>query len=213
MTRVPIKLEDKHTRLNGQRGMLVDAFLCLDVPASVMADTAKGWAPLWNAGIERRMRLGLPPIENPHWNWSAKASWLTMASYRSLGVECEGVMQGLMLVITDGYIARVAPDAGKPIVYVDYVQTAPWNNEDLVDKSRFAAAGTFLMHGVVQLSIEMEYGGRVGLHSLRRSEGFYEKLGMTRVEIEHHDRHVRGLWYFEWTSKTVDNLLMNKRTP
>ena len=71
LIRVPVKLEDKHTRQEQQLGALVDAFLCLDVPAAVLADTARRCAPLWNAGIERRERLGLPPLENPHWDWSA----------------------------------------------------------------------------------------------------------------------------------------------
>jgi hypothetical protein len=145
MTRIPIKLEDKHTRQGQEGGSLVGAFLCLDVPAATLADTARIWEPLLNAGFERRERLSLPPMENPHWSWSLKASWLTLASYRSLAVECEGAMQGLMLVITDGYVARLPPDAGKPVVYVDYVQIAPWNNEDLVDKPRFGAVGSFLM--------------------------------------------------------------------
>lgn len=211
MTRVPVKLEDKHTRQGQQRGTLVDAFLCLDVPASILSETAKSWEPLWNAGIERRERLGKPPLENPHWNWSTKAGWLSLSSYRSLGIECEGVMQGLMLVITDGYSARVAPDVGKPLMYVDYVQIAPWNNEELADKPRFGAVGSFLMEGAARLSIDMEFGGRLGLHSLKRSEGFYEKLGLKRVEIERHDRHARGLWYFEWTKEGAETFLTKRR--
>ncbi len=211
MTRVPVKLEDKHTRQGQSRGRLVNAFLCLDVPAPVLAETARNWEPLLNAGLERRGRLGLPALENPHWNWSTKAAWISLASYRSLGIECEGVMQGLMLVVTDGYFARVPPDTGKPIVYVDYVQSSPQNNEDLVDKPRFGAIGSFLMEGAARLSIDMEFGGRLGLHSLNRSEGFYEKLGLVRVEIERHNRHARGLWYYEWTQQGANYFLTKRR--
>jgi hypothetical protein len=59
----------------------------------------------------------------------------------------------------------------------------------------------------------MEYGGRLGLHSLKRSEGFYRKLGLCAAEIERHDRHARGLWYFEWSKLGADEFLSKRRTP
>jgi hypothetical protein len=213
LKRIPIKLEDKHTRQDHQtRGLLVDAFLCVDVSTPDIAATSKLWQPLWIAGLRRRQRLGLPRLENSHWDWSTKANWLSLASYRSLGIECEGSMQGMMLVITDGHEARLPPDKGKSVVYVDYVQVAPWNDAALVDRPRFGAVGSFLMEGAVRLSIDMQYGGRVGLHSLKRSEGFYSNLRLTAVEIETIDRHALGLWYFEWTKQEADDFLQ-RSTP
>jgi hypothetical protein len=122
-------------------------------------------------------------------------------------------MQGLMLVITDGRFARVVPDTGKPMVYVDYVQNAPWNNEDLVDKPRFGGVGSFLIEGAMRLSMDMTFGGRLGLHSLKSSEGFYDKLGLARVEIERYDRHALGLWYFEWTKQGANEFLIKRSRP
>lgn len=106
MTRFPIKLEDKHTRRGSQRGQLVGASLCLDVPASVIAENVAVWQPIWEAGIERRRQLGLPSLEHQHWDWLAKSSFLSLAAYRSLAIECEGIMQGLMMLVTDGYAAQ-----------------------------------------------------------------------------------------------------------
>jgi len=212
MTRFPIKLEDKHTRQTGQRGRLVDASLCLDVSASLIAETVARWRPIWIAGLERRRRLNLPRLENEHWDWLAKSDWLSLAAYRALGVECEGVVQGLMMVVTDGYIARKQPDVGKPLVYVDYVQNAPWNNEELVDRPRFGAVGSHLLDAAVKLSVDLEYAGRIGLHSLRRSEEFYRRLGMTPVEVEQQDRHARGLWYFEFTRQQAE-VFLRARAP
>jgi phosphoglycerate dehydrogenase-like enzyme len=68
----------------------------MGIPAAVLAETGQRWKPLWEAGLARRKRLGLPPLENEHWDWSAKSDWLSLAAYRSLGVECEGTMQGLI---------------------------------------------------------------------------------------------------------------------
>ena len=203
----PIKIEEKHARQEDRKERLVDAFLCLDVAASLVAETGLRWKPLVEAGVERRHRLGLPPLENEHWDWSSKADWLSFAAYRSLGIECEGKMQGLMLVIIDGYVARTGPDAGQPLVYVDYVQTAPWNNQDLVDHPRFGGIGSQLLHGAVKLSVELGYGGRVGLHSLQRSERFYRRRGFSPVEVERYDRHARGLWYFELTVQSALDFL------
>ena len=61
------------------------------------------------------------------------------------------------------------------------------------------AIGSHLLDGAVRLSVDLGFGGRIGLHSLERSEGFYRRLGLTAVEVERHDRHARGLWYFELT--------------
>jgi hypothetical protein len=207
MTRFPIQLEDKHTRQGNERGKLVDAFLCLDVSAALIAETVAGWAPIWNAGLERRSHQGLPPPANEHWDWLMKAGWLSLAGYRSLGVECEGIMQGLMLVVTDGHYARLAPELGRPLAYVDYLQTAPWNDGDLVDKPRFGAVGSHLLDGAVKLSLDLEYAGRIGLHSLPASEGFYRRLGLTAVEVERQDRHALGLWYFEMTKQGAEEFL------
>ena len=121
-------------------------------------------------------------------------------------------MQGLMMLVTDGYAARLQPDIGKPLVYVDFVQNAPWNNEDLVDRPRFGAVGSHLLDGAVKLSVDLEYGGRLGLHSLQRSEGFYRRLGLTPVEVERQDRHARGLWYFEFTREGADGFLQARRS-
>ncbi len=212
MIRFPAKLEDKHTRQANQRGNLVDAFVCLDVSASLIAETISKWSPLRDAGIKRRQTRGLPRLENEHWDWLAKAGWMSVAAYRSLGVECEGVMQGLMLVVTNGYYARTEPDTGKPLLYVDYIQTAPWNDENLVDRPRFGAVGTHLLDGAVKLSVDLECAGRIGLHSLQRSEGFYRRLGLTPVEVEQQDRHAKGLWYFELTQQSADQFLHARRT-
>jgi hypothetical protein len=213
MTRFPIKLEDRHTRQGSQRGRFVEASLCLDVPAAVIEQTVGKWKPIWEAGIERRHPLRLPPLENEHWDWLVKSSWLSLAAYRSLGVECEGVMQGLMMLLTDGYAARMEPDIGKPLVYVDYVQNAPWSNQDLVDRPRFGAVGSHLLDAAVKLSVDLEYGGRLGLHSLQNSEGFYHRLGLTAVEIERQDRHARGLWYFEFTRAGAKGFLQTRSSP
>ena len=86
MTRFPIKLEDKHTRQGRQRGQLVEASVCLDVSASLIADSVARWKTLWVAGLERRRGLGVPAVENEHWDWLANRVglvWPPIAAWAS----------------------------------------------------------------------------------------------------------------------------------
>lgn len=83
--------------------------------------------------------------------------------------------------------SRLPEQKGKPIVYVDYVETAPWNVKFLMKalgkKPRFGAVGTRLIEAAVQKSLEEGFKGRVALHSLPGAERFYlDVCGMTALQ-------------------------------
>jgi hypothetical protein len=108
-------------------------------------------------------------------------------------------MQGLVMVATAGRVAKLPPDAGKPLVYVDYLESAPWNVKPLVDVPVFAGIGMVLMRAAVQLSIEEGFHGRIGLHSLKQAEDFYrDKCGM---RFWGNDAGYQNLPYYEMTRK------------
>ena len=65
--------------------------------------------------------------ESLHWNWSEKAYELKLLAASGFGILCEKEWQGVMLTKTAPYSARLPEDKGKPLVYVDYLETAPWN--------------------------------------------------------------------------------------
>jgi hypothetical protein len=114
------------------------------------------------------------------------------------GVECEGEVQGLMLVSTARHRCRISEQKGKEQVYIDYVASAPWNAPSLIDIPRYSLVGRVLVSTAVQLSLEEGFRGRIGLHSLPQSETFYsENCGMTDLGK---DMKKEGLRYFEMTT-------------
>jgi len=83
------------------------------------------------------------------------------------------------------------------MVYVDFLEAAPWNLKASATAPRFKGVGTALLVDAVRLSIETGFGGDVGLHSLPQAEPFYTRCGMTRIG---EDPDYYGLPYYEYTS-------------
>jgi hypothetical protein len=147
---------------------------------------------LVSAGIQR----SLWP-ESLHWDWSLKAKELRYLSYNGFAVECEGEFQGVLLVNQTGHFADLEEDRGKPLVYIEYLEVAPWNWNvpSLNQAGRFGLAGTVLFQRAVEYSNEQEFAGRIGLHALPAAEQFYEQVcGMQRFG---QDPNKEGLVYFE----------------
>jgi hypothetical protein len=119
----------------------------------------------------------------------------------SFAVVCEKELQGLM-VASDVKSARIQAQFGKPIVYVELLAAAPWNRSKIQRPKRFHGVGTVMMTAAVQLSIDLDYKGRVGLHSLPRAESFYQdECGMTPLGND----AAYGNWiYFEMTEKQAE---------
>ena len=82
-------------------------------------------------------------------------------------------------------------------MYVEFVENAPWNRAELFDPPRYRGVGSILIRAAVALSEELEFHGRIGLHSLPQANGFYANTcGMTDLGADpEHD----GLRYFEIT--------------
>lgn len=158
------------------------------------------WGPWRTSAVERLVESGFPEEAMPqhwHWDWAHKVPKLGLLAYQAVGVECDGAMQGLMLIATADHAARLAPDVGRPVVYVDYLESAPWNVRPLAEEPRYGAVGARLLAAAVRVSVAEGFDGRVGLHSLAQAEAFYEAAcGMTRVGV---DPDYESLIYFEFT--------------
>lgn len=86
------------------------------------------WGPWRTAAVERLVQSGFPEDAMPqhwHWDWAHKVPKLGLLTYQGVGVACDDAMQGLMLIAVANHTARLAPDAGRPVVYVDYLESAP----------------------------------------------------------------------------------------
>lgn len=96
-------------------------------------------------------------------------------------------------------MSRLPADQGKPLVYVDYLETAPWNWHlpHLGQEGEFTGLGGRLVHVAIHQSLAEGFHGRVGLHALPQAERFYERTcGMTRLGP---DPDHQQLVYFEFS--------------
>ena len=163
------------------------------------------WGPIRRDATRRLIQSGRPAADMPrhwHWDWLAKSRNLALLAYRCFGIECGGKMQGLLMAKVAGKNAILPPDDGKPLVYVDYLESAPWNVVPLVDTPLFSGVGMVLMRAAVQLSVDEGFHGRVGLHALPQSETFYrDKCGMRGCGP---DPHYQNLQYYEMTREMAE---------
>src|SRR6266403_103710 len=179
---------------------LVEASLLDEVTDRHLALWESSWCPAMEAYCEGRTARNKP--EDHHWDWKWKADeWRPLLGYHSFAIVCENDLQGLILV-SDFKSARLRVQFGKPIVYVEFVATAPWNRPELQKPPRFRGVGTVMVAAAVELSWELGYRGRIGLHSLAAAEPFYrDRCGMTKLGK---DRGHQGLPYYEMTQKQAE---------
>ncbi|MCE9556629.1 MAG: GNAT family N-acetyltransferase [Planctomycetes bacterium] len=141
---------------------------------------------------------GIPPAHWPqslHWNWLNKVPDLLLLEASGFIVEHQDAPQGVMLTKTASYVARL--DRGKPLVYIDYLESAPWNWNipELGQSGQFRGIGSALLYVAIMQSKQEEFHGRVGLHALPQAESFY--LDVCRMTTFGPDPHKQNLLYFE----------------
>lgn len=165
-------------------------------------ERARVLAELLTRGVEQGQRP-----QSLHWDWTRKAPQVKLLMASGHGIVCESAWQGVMLTKTVGYSATRGADKGKPLVYVDFVEVAPWNWPISVigQAPRFKGVGSLLIRESIEQSLKEGFHGRVGLHALPQAEQFYGSVcGMTRGErTERKD----GLEYFEFTRQQAERFL------
>lgn len=157
-----------------------------------LLDWLDRWQPATRDLIRELMSRGVPPNRWPqswHWQWPRKMSEVAgLIAYRGYCVICDGVAQGLMRLNLNSF-AREATQAGKPLVYVEYLEVAPWNRNDAGTTPRYGGVGTALLLAAVALSFEEGFKGRTGLHSLPQADSFYrDRCGMTDLGPDENSR-------------------------
>lgn len=162
-------------------------------------DWEREWQPALYAGILDLARRRVPQNQWPqswHWNWADKTAKVQgLIAFRGFSVVAQGLTQGLAQVdLTKA--AREPSQAGKPIVYLDYLEVAPWNRPEFGAPPRLRGVGSALIAAAVALSEDEGFKGRIGLHSLPQADTFYAKIGMTDLGP---DPAYQNLRYFEMT--------------
>jgi hypothetical protein len=144
-----------------------------------------------------------------HWDWTRKEAELKMLALKFFGLSCGGRLQGIMKVDTVVRSCRLPEQQGKPLVYIDYIETAPWNIKQLMEplgkRQQYRGVGSRLFEAAVLQSEEEDFKGRLGLHSLPGAEAFYIKeCGMTPVG---RDPHKQNLLWCEFTPEQARRYL------
>jgi hypothetical protein len=163
------------------------------------------WHRQWQPAIGEMKRLlqeqGISKDEWPqssHWHWEQKmANVQGKPRYRGFCVTLNGVNQGMMRIDLDK-IARLDCHKGMPLVTIEYLETAPWNQRWPGSSRRYKLVGVALLHAAIATSLKEEFKGRIGLASLPQSVSFYREQGMTEVGPDIEDSR---LTYFEMTAE------------
>ena len=205
MSTIPIQIFSR------QDNALVDAVLHTELVPAVLVEAEKEWGPIRLEAVEKLLRAGrsekIP--QHYHWNWGQKSLNLQFLAYRCFGIKCAGKWQGLLMVKLAGMETRLEPDEGKPLVYIDYLESAPWNLRAMVDTPIYGGIGPLLMQTAVQLSYDEGFHGRVGLHALLQAEDFYrEDCGMHYCGP---DASYQDLPYYEMTREIAANFIKEVR--
>lgn len=202
MSTIPVQI------VRRQDKALVDAVLHTELVPTVLVEAEKEWGPIRLKAAQKLLCAGrnseIP--QHFHWDWGAKSFNLQLLAYRCLGIECSGKWQGLLMVKLSGQVARLDPDKGKDLVYIDYVESAPWNLPMMVDTPIYNV-GPVLMRAAVQLSYDEGFHGRIGLHALPQAENFYRNIcGMRDCgpDASYHD-----LVYYEMTNEIAASFASN----
>ncbi len=172
-------------------GQFVEAVFHENVTPEELAQAESEWKPLRQQAFEQLLAEGKSELEarkilqHAHWDWGGKAKGLLSRALaiRCFGLERDGQWQGLAMLDLAAHCALLAPDQGKPLVCIEFLEVAPWNIREMVDAPRYGIVGTRLVEAAVRLSIAEGFHGRVGLLALPQAEWFYEqRCGMLRVE-------------------------------
>ena len=207
MTSYPIQL------LDVAAGSIVEAELHDDIAEKQLIDWQFQWRPAMQTYLKRLAENGISPKgtawpQSWHWDWRDKMNEIRdLLGHTGYSVVCRDVTQGMMRLDLVSKQARHQTQRGKPLVYVDYLEVAPWNwREEYADPPIYRLVGSVLTHAAFTRSVNEGFKGRVGLHSLPQAVPFYERGGFTNFGT-HPDEFDGKLPYFEATPEAADAYL------
>jgi len=193
---IDVLIKDKAT------GGLVLALLVEDVEPSEVAKAEASWRPVREAAVRSLRSQGLTDaqiaghLQHAHWDWIAKTPLISLLAFKCVGIKYQDEWQGLALLQSGTKFAGLAPDRGKPLIYVDYLESAPWNLAGFVEQPKYGLIGFRLIEYAVRYSQAEGFFGRVGLLALPQAEEFYEN-GCRMLRVDEAGEH--GMAWFEFT--------------
>jgi len=177
-----------------------------DLTIDDIEKTGALWSNIHLMFSEKFEELGMDLPDHSHWSWMKKVRhYFPKLGYRFVSIECEGIIQGLMLCdnLTTSPVSQ--NDRGEPrrVSYIEYLEAAPWNLWDYSNNPRFGAIGTRLL---AFMALDVWDSDRlIGLHSLPHAVPFYLKHGFIDYgpDLGRQDQ----LSYMELSEKEIESLL------
>jgi hypothetical protein len=157
------------------------------------------------AAINASRGLGIRlPFTYAHWPWG----YIAVRASKSLREEVYAVtrttdagmphhrvwVEGMMHLSTYAHACLAESQKGKSGIYLDLIATAPWNLPGVLTPPRFKLVGVILLRQAIDVSRDLGFKGRIGLHALDDAAGFYTKHGMVSLG---RDPKKQNLEYFE----------------
>lgn len=187
--------------LNRQTGKEEWATLYVPIADNNVDDFDNEWRPIMDAALAKlttQSAIEAAQLQDAHWKWREKhQARSNRFDWESFAVECDGLTQGLMFLRTVGF-AREPSQKNLPLVYIDLVSVAPWNRPTLTKRPKYKGVGPLLLGAALSFSINEGLDGRLGLHSLPQSEGWYRDI-CKMSEIGPDTAYPGNLVYFEFT--------------
>jgi hypothetical protein len=181
-----------------------------------LADWEALWKPALAQALQRLHQASVPYKQWPqsrHWDWRGKMAAIQgLLANPSFSVTCSGTTQGLMILETTRRRCRIEVQKGKNLVYVEYVENAPWNRKELLfDPPTYRGVGSILIRAAIETSAAEGFKGRIGLHALPQSNDFYaNKCGMTDLGP---DASYQNMHYFEMTAEQSEEFIARGAKP
>lgn len=180
-----------------------------------LGDWEGEWLPELFKSVQKLHRAGIERRHWPqsrHWNWRRKTEALQgMLAQPGFSIVCNGMTQGMMILDTVMKRCRSEGQKGKEIVYVDFVENAPWNRPELHEPALYRGVGSIMIRSAIALSEELEFKGRIGLHSLPQANSFYANTcGMSDLGM---DADYQNLRYFEMTPEQAEAFIAKGTQP
>lgn len=180
-----------------------------------LSDWEGEWLPELFKAIQQLRRAGVERTYWPQsrsWDWRRKTdAFQGMLGCPGFSIVCNGMTQGLMLVDIVSKRCRAEGQKGKDLVYVEFVENAPWNRPELFKPPLYRGVGSILVRAAVELAVELEWKGRIGLHSLPQANDFYANTcGMTDFGP---DQSYQNLRYFEMTEEQAKAFIEKGKRP
>jgi hypothetical protein len=139
--------------------------LCLIDDVAYMRDAMRAWND-WSAENDQ-----LTPL----FNWNSVFNFNSVPDFSVFALDQNGLAQAFML-IRSGHVVRCDNGHRRPLVYVNFLEVAPWNKPTAPHRA-FQGLGPILLRIACDISIQRGYNGRVGLHSVAEAEDFYRRIG------------------------------------